>query len=280
MPFRAGRHVRALTDSLWRTTEDAAHLARMETGGDLSWQAVAEATSVRFVTADGLERRKPLARIDPQELDGGQMTRKMPKYKGRRNYSGSLFCVTGNRAVEYESLLERSRIAIADFDRSVVSINSQAMELIYAKPEGKVRSHYPDLFLLTDTGPLVVDVTSESKLYEPARVATFTWTAAAMRGIGWSYQVWYAADVVAMLNLNLLMGYRRTSVVDAEIADAVASYGTSAELCTVERELAAQYPLMFVKPAVRHAIWQGTFTFDMARCLQPGTWLTFVGNSK
>ncbi|HEU5384665.1 MAG TPA: hypothetical protein VFV73_02070 [Streptosporangiaceae bacterium] len=60
--------------------------------------------------------------------------------------------------VVYESRLELARLIFADFDRAVHRILAQPF-LLKAKVDGKIRKHVPDYFLVTDRGPVVIDVT-------------------------------------------------------------------------------------------------------------------------
>jgi hypothetical protein len=75
-------------------------------------------------------------------------------HQGQRHYSGFYWSATMRDLVVYESRLELARLLCADFDVSV--------RLIFAQPfllEARVRRHVPDFLLLTDAGPVVVEVT-------------------------------------------------------------------------------------------------------------------------
>ncbi|ACY23839.1 hypothetical protein Gbro_4718 [Gordonia bronchialis DSM 43247] len=268
--------MRSLTSStLWRSVPDPAHFAKMEQGSGYDGDEVAARTTVRYIPAGGAEATKPLLDVDPMCVDGGRMARPIPKYKGRKNYSGHDALTTGGRVVEFESRLEHARIMIADFDPTVTAINSQVMELVFRPPNGKPRKHFPDLLLLGADGPTVVDVTSETRLYNPKRVETYTWTGAALRGAGWRYEVWCGADPIVMANLSLLSGYRRESVVDPAIVAAATSHGRSSTMEDLVAHLSADFPSMFVKAAVRHCMWRSIYRFDMSEPLESSTWLTY-----
>jgi hypothetical protein len=77
--------------------------------------------------------------------------------------------------VIYESRLELSRLIFADFDRAVHRILAQPF-LLKARVARKIRKHIPDYFLVTDHGPVVVDVKPEHLLTRPTVAATFAWT--------------------------------------------------------------------------------------------------------
>jgi hypothetical protein len=99
--------------------------------------------------------------------------------------------------VVYESRLELSRLIFADFDRAVHRILAQPF-LLRAMVDGKVRKHIPDYFLVTDRGPVVVDVKPEHLLAKPTVAYTFAWTrrlrpheaGSTRSGAGRSYPNW------------------------------------------------------------------------------------------
>jgi hypothetical protein len=57
-------------------------------------------------------------------------------------------------------------LIFADFDRAVHRILAQPF-LLKAKVDRKIRKHVPDYFLVTDRGPVVVDVKPEHLLEKP-----------------------------------------------------------------------------------------------------------------
>lgn len=269
--------MRVLTESeLWRTSSDPVHVARMESGAGLDGDAVATRTQVTYTRPNGHEVCVPLLEADAGDIDGARMARPIPKYRGRRNYSGFDVVMTGGRTIEFESRLEHARIMIADFDPAVTAITSQPMRLTYTPRGGKAVNHYPDLLLLTTSGPLLVDVTSENALHKAKRVAIFTWTAAAVRAVGWRYEVWSGADPIAMANLTLLSACRRPMVVDSEIVTQACAFARSTQMNDLVDQLSTRFPPMLVKPAVRHALWRGMYRSDMSESLQGDSWLTYV----
>lgn len=270
----------ALTGALWKAVPDPELFHRMEHGVGHDEEAIASSSMLRYITADGDELNVPLHEADPSQIDGGQMVRTIPKYKGRKNYSGWAWTATGPRSVPYESLLERARILVADFDDAVSGITSQAIELTGVVGTAKVQ-RFPDLFLLRrDAPPLVVDVTSASKLYEKERIDAFTWTAAAVRGTGWEYEVWCGATETAMTNLMYLNGYKRRSVINEAVLTDLLANRQSGELVEIEDLLARNHHRFDVAPAIRHALWTGIYQADLSRPLDRTTHLTFVGSQQ
>ena len=76
---------------------------------------------------------------------------------GQKHYSGTYWLATERAHVIYESRLELARLLFADFDPSVTRIIAQPF-MIRAFIENRARKHVPDYLLLTDNGPVVVDV--------------------------------------------------------------------------------------------------------------------------
>jgi hypothetical protein len=78
-------------------------------------------------------------------------------YYGQHHYSGSYWASTTSAHVIYESRLELARLLMADFDTSVNHIVAQPF-MMQTPIGGKIGRHIPDYLLLTDDGPVVVDV--------------------------------------------------------------------------------------------------------------------------
>ncbi|MEK8141778.1 TnsA-like heteromeric transposase endonuclease subunit [Streptomyces sp. M10(2022)] len=78
-------------------------------------------------------------------------------FKGQQHYSGTYWSATVGDHVIYESRLELGRLLFAGFAPEVRQIVAQPF-LLKAGVDGKVRKHIPDYLLLTDDGPVVVDV--------------------------------------------------------------------------------------------------------------------------
>ena len=118
--------------------------------------------------------------------------------------------------VIYESRLELSRLIFADFDRSVNQIFAQPF-ILAANLGRKRRRHVPDYLLMTDDGPIVVDVKPTAKLTEPKVAETLAWTRKVVDGKGWRYEVWTEPSTVELENLRFLGGYRRSWLFRPEI---------------------------------------------------------------
>jgi hypothetical protein len=78
-------------------------------------------------------------------------------HHGQKHYPGTYWCATSRDHVIYESRLELLRLILADFDTAVRRIVAQPFLLTTVDGE-RLRKHVPDFLLITDAGPVVVDV--------------------------------------------------------------------------------------------------------------------------
>ena len=97
-----------------------------------------------------------------------------------------------------------------------VSVNHIVAQpfLIQTPVDGKRRRHIPDYLLLTDDGPVVVDVKPADLLDDPAVAKTFEWVRAVVESLGWSFEVASEQPRVLMENIRFLAGYRRRAWVN------------------------------------------------------------------
>jgi hypothetical protein len=157
--------------------------------------------------------------------------------------------------VAYESRLELARIMLADFDPGVTVIASQPFRLI-AADGSRIRSHVPDILLLTsDGGATVVDVKSPAKREDPDVRAVMEWTRRTVGLRGWGFEDWYGAPPRLLGNVRFLAGYRRRTVIDESLIPAVlrAAVGGTA-ITDLERAVPEADPVL-VRPVVLHLLW-------------------------
>ena len=122
--------------------------------------------------------------------------------------------MTEGAHVIYESRLELARLLYADFDPSVGRVLAQPF-LLAANVSGVQRKHVPDYLLLTDSGPVVVDVKPASKLTEPKVASTLAWPRSAIQARGWgTYELWTEPPVAELRNIRFLAGFRRSAHFD------------------------------------------------------------------
>lgn len=186
--------------------------------------------------------------------------------KGQKHYSGTYWSATECDHVVYESRLELTRLLFADFDPSVHRISAQPF-LLSTNFNSAVRKHIPDYLLLTDTGPIVVDVKPAARLLQPEVVATFSWTRAAVEARGWRYEVWSEPPATELQNVRFLAGFRRENLFDPMLlADIRASDLDGAPVGEVCRGLPDR-PAPLVRSGLFHLLWSQYFTVDLSRPL-------------
>jgi hypothetical protein len=110
-------------------------------------------------------------------------------FKGQKHYSGSYWSATTRSHVIYESRLELARLLFADFDPAVLGITAQPF-LLKAEVEGLVRTHVPDCLLITENGPVVVDVKPKRQISTPSVTFTLGWAQRAVELRRWRYEAW------------------------------------------------------------------------------------------
>ena len=182
------------------------------------------------------------------------------------------------RHVVYESLLELSRLMLADFDPTVVGIAAQPFQLI--GPDGdRVRVHVPDLLLVHADGAVtVVDVKPPGLIEDPRVVAQFGWTRRVAAARGWGFEAWSGAPEVVLGNVRFLAGYRRAALIDRDVlADVGRAVRGPVGVGVLERRLARSHPVGRVRPAVLHALWRGDLRAELDRPLGTTSVVTATG---
>ena len=166
-----------------------------------------------FRGGGGAARKVPMHQATDDLFRDVLPWRKFRWYYGQHHYSASYWASTMSAHVIYESRLELARLLTADFDTSVNHIVAQPF-LIQAPVDGKRRRHIPDYLLLTDDGPVVVDVKPADLLDDTAVAETFEWVRAVVESLGWSFEVASEQPGVLMENIRFLARYRRRAWVN------------------------------------------------------------------
>lgn len=187
-------------------------------------------------------------------------------YLGQRHYSGVFWSSTQRDHVIYESRLELAVSLSADFDPSATGIVAQPF-LLRALVGGGIRRHVPDFLLLTDAGPLVVDVKPRDRVDRPEVAATLAWTREVVEARGWRFEVRSEPPPLRLANLRFLAGYRRDWLFDPVLLDELRTAEVSGvRLGDAPARLPAR-PLPLVRAALFHLIWSGYLTVDLDRLL-------------
>ncbi len=187
-------------------------------------------------------------------------------YHGQKHYSGTYWSSTEESHVIYESRLELARLLYADFDDAVWRIVAQPF-LLKAKVDRRIRKHVPDFLLLTNRGPVVVDVKPRGRLKDPGTRSTLDWTRALVEERGWRYEVWSEPPATELRNVRFLAGYRYRSCFDDSLLDAVRQRDSTG--CTLGEVLDTGFgrPAALVRAAVFHLLWSRYFAVDVAEPL-------------
>lgn len=179
----------------------------------------------RYTSCTGEDVITTLSSAPPTEVARGLPVRHFPSYAGMGHYPGWWWSATVGDHVGYESLLERDRLMLADFDRDVVFIASQPFGL--SGCDGDVlRRHVPDYLLLHRNGTVeVVDVKPADMLDKPDVTTCLDWTGRLLAERGWRYSIWSGADPVELTNVRFLAQGRHSRFVDSDVLDTLASAG-------------------------------------------------------
>src|SRR6185312_17387194 len=130
-----------------------------------------------------------------------------PSYKGQKNFTGLLWCVTNSRHVGYESWVERDWLISLDRDPGVVGIASQPFRLDF-ELDGTPCSHVPDYFVKAADGSCrVIDVRPDERIDEHDQ-KVFSSTGRICQTVGWDYQRVWALPRIFAANLHWLAGYK------------------------------------------------------------------------
>ena len=224
-----------------------------------------DSARIRFLGADGWVE-STLGKVDGTAVRSGRPVRTFPTYKRQRNYPGLLWTATTGSLVGYESLLERDRLWLADFDPAVRQICGQPFWLT-GRDGSTVRRHVPDFFFqMADGSYLVVDVKPARLLDAPEVAEVLAWTGRLCAGKGWGYEVWSGADPVLLRNIRFLGAGRRPRVVDEDVVVKVAEAARAG--MTIEGvEKAAGIDQRDARSASLTLLWTGAWTTDLSRPL-------------
>jgi hypothetical protein len=197
-------------------------------------------------------------------------------YYGQHHYSGSYWASTMSAHVIYESRLELARLLMADFDGSVNHIVAQPF-MMQTPIGGKRRRHIPDYLLLTDDGPVVVDVKPADLLDDPAVAETFEWVRAVVESLGWSFEVASEQPRVLMENVRFLSGYRRRAWVnESALRQLRTRQLDGASVGEAIHDTQGAEPL--VRAALLHLLWTHELLTDLSNVLSSESILTVPGS--
>jgi len=226
-------------------------------------------TACSYVSGDGDDQSTTVRDVRLDAVADGLPVRPIRSFAGQHHYPGLFWSVTTGKHVWYESLLERDRLLLADYDPDVVGIAAQPMWLV-GKDNGDIRRHVPDLLLaLRDGNFMLVDVKPAEFAAHPKAVAVFGWTAGICAARGWRHEVWTGADATVLANIRQLAAGRRRELLDNSAIEAVqAAFRPGVTIGDVESAIGRWRP--FARRAVWWMLWTHQCRTDLTRPLSSG----------
>lgn len=228
---------------------------------------------VRYVDASGQSVASTLGKVDGVDVVRGRPVRSFPTYPGQQNYPGWLWTATTDSLIGYESLLERDRLWLADFDPQVRWIAGQPFWMS-GRDGTRLRRHVPDFLLDTKTGFVVVDVKPADMLADREVSEALAWSGRLCRDRGWSYEVWSGEDPVVLRNVRFLAAGRRGWTTEHELLGKVAEHATPGRTVAQVIDLAdaGEPGTRAVSPAraaLLALLWSGRCRVDLTEPLGP-----------
>ncbi|SED60119.1 TnsA-like heteromeric transposase endonuclease subunit [Streptomyces sp. Ag109_O5-10] len=197
-------------------------------------------------------------------------------YRGQGHYSGTYWSATTQSHVLYESRLELACLLFADFDSSVHGMVAQPF-LLKAVIDGRIRKHIPDYFLITEHGPVVVDVKPRRRLANPEVASTMAWTRQAMAERQWHYEVWSEPPAIELDNIRFLAGFRRERLFASDLLDELRDTDLEGVPISQAPVHLPGRPQPYVRAAIHHLLWRHELATDLADPLRPSSVLRRTG---
>lgn len=216
----------------------------------------------RFLAGRGSWVSTSLGEAVAVDVVRGLPVREFPTYRGQRNYPGWLWMSTTRSLVGYESLLERDRLWLADFDPAVSWVSSQPF-WVSGRDGSVLRRHVPDFLLQTTTGFVVVDVKPADLLDDADVAAVMAWTRRLCDAKGWGYEVWSGADPVLLRNIRFLATVRRQGLVVGEALGKVAEAACPG-MTIAQVEAAAGIEIPRARAASLALLWSRRWQIDLS----------------
>lgn len=217
-------------------------------------------------TADGGEREMPWAEMQASAVVMARPWRTFRWYKGQRHYSGFHWSSTERAHVIYESRLELTRLLFADFDPTVQRIFAQPF-MLKVSIDRVGRRHIPDYLLLTDTGPMVVDVKPRQLLDTPKVAFTLAWTRKMVESRGWRFEVWSEPPEIRLANVRFLAGDRRDWLFDQGLIEELRKTDLAGATLGSAFACLPHHAVPLTRAAVLHLLWRNELIIDLDRPL-------------
>ncbi|MDN5587065.1 MAG: TnsA-like heteromeric transposase endonuclease subunit [Brevibacterium sp.] len=234
------------------------------------------ATEVRFQPTETAElEATSLALVNSHEVISGAPVRLPPSYHGQKNFPGLFWLATTHKTVVYESLLERDRLWLADFDPDITGVATQPLHL-QGKDGPHLRRHVPDMLLEHRDGNFtLVDVKPKDKLSDKRVQDQFAWTGRLCRAKGWTYEIWTGAEPTLLRNLRFIAVGRRAQFLYPEVLDELESLGQPGmSLAQAEQAAGRLTDASTLRMAVLALLWSSRWHVDLTVPLSSQATLT------
>lgn len=210
--------------------------------------------------------------VSPQAILEAQPVRRFRQHRGQKHFSGRYWCATTGTHIVYESLLELTRLQLADFDPEVRGICAQPFQ-ISGKVNDRARRHVPDFFLArTDGSFRVINVKTEDHLGDPKVGETLEWASMMFASRGWAHEIWTGASPELVRNVRFLAGYRRDWLFEGELLTADELERVNGlSITEAERVLVSSRPEGRCRPVLLNALWKGRLLADLNHLLSSET---------
>jgi hypothetical protein len=236
-------------------------------------------TELRYCRAEDDEVVTTVAEADVTALAQGWPVREFAWHPHQGNYPGWLWTATTGSFVGYESLLERDRVLLADFDPAVVGIVSQPFWV--SGPDeacgGAARRHAPDYLLsLRDGCQVVVDVKPAAMCDKPEVAVVLAWTGRVCRARGWRYEVFHGEDPIRMSNLRFLAMGRRSMFLDPDDLAAVQAVGAAGVTLADIEATVTGVDRLDVRACALALLWRQVWVTELGRPLSSGSVISAI----
>ena len=238
------------------------------------------ATELRYCTETGDEVVTDLAGADASLIVVGAPVREFAWRPHQGHYPGWLWTATTRSLVGYESLLERDRVLLGDFEPSVTAIASQPF-WVCGRDGSELRRHAPDYLLQRRDGSfVVVDVKPARMCREPKVAAVLDWSGRICAARGWRYEVFHGEDPTVLSNLRFLAIGRRLEFLEPGCVGALERVRVDGmTLAQAEAQVAGFDPLD-VRAATLSLLWRQVWVTDLSRPLSSRSVLKTPGGEE
>lgn len=237
-------------------------------------------SEVRFRPNDAADQLEmaPLGQIDGQTIIDSEPVRQPPGRKNQKHFPGLFWFSTTHRSLVYESLLERDRLWLADFDPGVRAAVTQPFH-VTGRDGPHTRKHVPDILLQhADESYTVVDVKPRALLEKQQVKEQFEWTGELCRLKGWTYEVWSGADTIVLRNIRYIAIGRRALIfapdLIAEVGECAQPGMTLGQAESEAKHVAADDQIRLASMAL---LWSHQWRIDLTSAISSTTTLLGEG---